>query len=170
MSIRPALAALRRSALVYLVAAGLTPIASAAPPDAISGRVTLRPLPPDAPLDLPYWPFTPGEGELTDGLDAIVIDARMPDAGCGALTWSRHPVPGGGPDERYCVALLEGLPRPLLVVGRPGHGPYVITPTRHRTEIHDGARLIMVEPPPPASPAMVAAVRRWAADPEARRR
>lgn len=169
MSIRSTLAALRRSALVCLVAAAITPTTSAAPPKATAGPVTLRPLPPDAPLDLPYWPFTPGEGSVTDGLDGTVIDARMPDAGCGALTWSHHPVPGAEPTGPHCVALLEGLPRPLLVVGRPGQQPYVITPMRHRLEIHDGAHLIMVEPPPPASPAMVAAVRRWAADPEARR-
>ncbi len=154
--------------LICGLAALATPAAAPAAPTPEPPPVTIRPLAPDETPTLPYWPFAPGDAAIP-GLDAIPIDATLRPDGCGPLTWSRHPVPGAEAPGPFCVALIEAPAAPLLVVGRPGAAPYVIAPTRMTLDHTPDGRRLTLGGPIAALPGLTAAVRRWAAAPEAGR-
>lgn len=131
--------------------------ASAAP----NAPIRARPLPPGEQPALSYWPFAPHPDDSTPLLTRIDIDARVAPAGCGPLTWSAHPVPGAIAAGPFCVAVIDGLAAPLLVVGRPGGAPYILAPGA----LTASADAVQVDAPQAARPAVTEAVRRWAAAP-----
>lgn len=143
----------QRMAALLLI---MTTAASAAP----AAPISARPLPPGELPALPYWPFAPHTDDTTPLLTRIDLDARVAPAGCGRLTWSAHPVPGAATGP-FCVAVIDGLAAPFLVVGRPGGAPYILAPGA----VTASTGAVQVDAPHAARPAVTEAVRRWAAAP-----
>lgn len=129
---------------------------------ASDAAVTVVPLAPGAVPELAE--ATAAGGDMQIGLAPLVLDAIVDRGGCGAVTWSHSPLPAAevGP---WCVAVAQTAGGGLLVLGRPGERVIVLVPMRIEWGEAAGEvtvqRSIAVAP----SPALVAAVTRWAGAP-----
>lgn len=131
--------------------------------------IDVRPVAPGTHLALPYWPFEAHSGSSTPTLMRVDVDARVRPDGCGPIAWSKHPVQASKAAGPFCVGLLEGIAKPLLVVGRPGGVPYIVLPSELEVvEDAEGGRTVQLGQPTTPLPAVVEAIQRWAAAPEQR--